>query len=213
MKIKDSTRPISKAISINAFIHFEILLNSINFTAFVRSIQQTSKRYSILVPWTENFLPIPRSRGWDRGDKEEKEKEEGGNIFEATKEDFIAPERNLSPLSASYLCSKRGAIQLAYVEAAFISRLEEAEARRRTTWTDNLTGTTCYGPRNRFWPEDDPFDVHSDAEENLSSLMPPPPQNGKMEEREREREATRPSRLRSSGATPVSASTDIRFRW
>lgn len=42
------------------------------------------------------------------------------------KEDFIAPERNLSPLSASYLCLKRGAIQLAYVEAAFISRLEEA---------------------------------------------------------------------------------------
>lgn len=42
------------------------------------------------------------------------------------KEDFIAPERNLSPLSASYLCLKRGAIQLAYVEAAFISGLEEA---------------------------------------------------------------------------------------
>lgn len=42
------------------------------------------------------------------------------------KEDFIAPERNLSPLSASYLCLKRRAIQLAYVEAAFISGLEEA---------------------------------------------------------------------------------------
>lgn len=65
-------------------------------------------------------------------------------------------------------------------------RREEAEARR-ATWTNNLTGTTCYGPWNRFWPEDDPFDVDSDAEENLSSLMPPPPRNGKMEERERER--------------------------
>lgn len=54
--------------------------------------------------------------------KNKKEKK----ILEAMKEDFIAPERNLSPLSASYLCLKRGAIQLAYVEAAFISGLEEA---------------------------------------------------------------------------------------
>lgn len=54
--------------------------------------------------------------------KKKKEKK----ILEAMKEDFIAPERNLSPLSASYLCLKRGAIQLAYVEAAFISGLEEA---------------------------------------------------------------------------------------
>lgn len=68
----------------------------------------------------EIFLLIPRGRDRD------KEEEEGKKILEAMKEDFIAPERNLSPLSASYLCLKRGAIQLAYVEAAFISGLEEA---------------------------------------------------------------------------------------
>lgn len=43
-----------------------------------------------------------------------------GRMPEATQEDFIAAERNLSPLSGSYLCWKRSAIQLAYVEAAFI---------------------------------------------------------------------------------------------
>lgn len=43
-----------------------------------------------------------------------------GRMPEATEEDFIAAERNLSPLSGSYLCWKRSAIQLAYVEAAFI---------------------------------------------------------------------------------------------